>query len=135
MREQDGFMRCEMKKYGSRCGGMHSLPGCRAVLACQQEKRFAWGTPAFGESFGAALAETTVLISPLMGCKGRGQGGRAPTAPLWVLRLWLPGSGTLCMWGRGCKLLTNPSKEGLRVPFSSGDSPAVIKRLGEFLLS
>lgn len=75
-------MRCEMKMYGSHCGGMHLLPGCRAMLVCRQEKHFAWSTAEFGGALGAALAETTALLPPLMGCKGWGTGTRACSSPL-----------------------------------------------------
>lgn len=63
-------------------------------------------------ALGAALAETTALLSPLMGCKDGGRTGRGPAAPFWVLGLWPLGSGTPCTGGRGSKLPTNPSRKG-----------------------
>lgn len=108
--EQDGFVGCEG-------GGIPSAWLWNCPCASGGAELCLGGTSIWGGT------GTKALLSPLMGAKGWAW---APSAPLWVLGLWLPGSGTPCPWGRG----TNPSQtlsEGLWALCSGLDSPTALK--------
>lgn len=104
------------------------VEGCARCPAAEQRRVLPGVQQHLGGALWAALAETTMLLSPLMGGKGWGAGTRARSSPLGA-RTVAAGLRDTVPVGQRQQTPYKPQQEGLRALFSSGDSPAVIKRL------
>lgn len=123
-----GWVSCEMQRYGSRCGGMRSLPGCRAARVCSAGEARRLGDASVWGGFGTALAGTTAVLPPLAGCKGGVREDAHPQPPFGCsgCGCWARGG---CARGAEAASSHKRQRKAPRAPFSSSDFPTVIKRL------